>query len=339
VSDLDRRFRLFTEVRPTDLWPEIETREPRGPSPGSRAGAIVLALALAAGGIGLAVWAFRSGPPPEPAAAPEEVIAFVTLSERFEIVTMRTDGTGRSVVTGSVPGDAGHPSWSPDGSRLAFELHTQDGPETGSTDIYVIDADGTKPQRLTADGTSSSPDWSPDGSRIAYVHATRGGNSDIHVMEADGSNPVRLTTDPALDLGPAWSPDGSRIAFQSNRDGNPEIFVMNVDGTAQGPLTQGGSFDGAPAWSPDGSRIAFASDRGGPGIFVMSSEGTGTRRLTHEPVVGPLDPAWSPDGSRLAFASSRTGIHSIAIYVLELSTGEIRSITEEGDSFGPAWRP
>jgi Tol biopolymer transport system component len=341
VSDLDRRFRLFTEVQPPDLWPEIETREPRGPSPGSRAGAILLALALAAGGIGLAVWAFRSGPSPEPAVAPEEVIAFVTPSERFrwEIVTMRTDGTGRSVVTGSVPGDAGHPSWSPDGSRLAFELHVQSDPEIGQTDIYVIDADGTDPQRLTTDGTSSSPAWSPDGSRIAYVHATRGGNSDIHVMEADGSNRVRLTTDPALDLWPAWSPDGSRIAFQSDRDGNPEIYVMNVDGMAQAPLTQHSSFDGAPAWSPDGSRIAFASDRGGPGIFVMGSHGEDPRRLTQEPVVGPLDPAWSPDGSRLAFTSSRNDLHTMAIYVLELSTGEVRSITEDADVFGPVWRP
>jgi Tol biopolymer transport system component len=341
MADLERRFRLFTEVRPPDLWPEIDSREPRGPSPESRLGTILLALAVAAGGIGLAVWAFRASPPPEPTGPPGEIIAFASPSERFrwEIVTMRTDGTERTVLTGSVPGDAGHPSWSPDGSRIAFDLHTQAGPQSGETDIYVVDADGTSARQLTTDGGSSSPAWSPDGSRIAYVHAKRGGNSEIYVMAADGSNPVRLTTDPALDLRPAWSPDGSRIAFQSNRDGNPEIYAVDVNGMAQTGLARNTRFDGAPAWSPDGSRLAFSSDRGGPGIFVMDSDGTDLRRLTHEPVVGPLDPAWSPDGSRLAFTSSRKTLRTTALYILDVVTGEVRAITEEGDAFGPVWRP
>ncbi len=342
VSDLERRFRSFTEVRPTELWPEIESREPRGPSPRSRVSTIVVALALAAGGTGLAVWAFRPGPSPEPAGPPGEIIAFAAPSERFrwEIVTMRTDGTERSVLTGSVPGDGGHPSWSADGSRIAFEVHTQgEEPESGEVNIYVVDADGSSARPLTTDGRSSSPAWSPDGSGIAYVHSTPEGNSDIYVMAPDGSDRVRVTDDPALDLSPAWSPDGSRIVFESNRRGNPEIYAMDVDGTGLTRLTENPGFDGAPAWSPDGSRIAFSSDRGGPGIFVMQADGTDPHRLSHEPVVGPLDPAWSPDGSRLAFASSRHGLHTTALYVLDVATGDSRAITDEGDFFGPEWQP
>jgi hypothetical protein len=247
VADLDRRFHLFTEVRPPDLWPEIESREPRVLAPTPRLGTAVVAMVVAVGGIGLAVWAFRAGRPVEPAGPPDEILAFAAPSERFrwEIVTMRADGTERSVVTGAVPGDAGHPSWSPDGSRIAFEVHVQGGggPEGGAVDVYVVDADGSDAAPLTIDGTSSSPAWSPDGSRIAYVHATPSGNSDIHVMTAEGSTPVRLTTGAAFDL---W-----------------------------------------PAWSPDGSQIAFASDRGGPGTFVMRTDGTEVRRLSREPVVGP----------------------------------------------------
>jgi Tol biopolymer transport system component len=343
VADLDRRFHLFTEVRPPDLWPEIESREPRAPAPTRRLGTAVIAMVVAVGGIGLAVWAFRAGRPIEPAGPPDEILAFAAPSEQFrwEIVTMGADGTARSVVTGAVPGDAGHPSWSPDGSRIAFEVHVQagGGPEGGAVDIYVADADGSDAKPLTTDGRSSSPAWSPDGSRIAYVHATPGGNSDIHVMDSEGSTPVRLMTGPAFDLGPAWSPDGSRIAFQSNRDGNPEIYVMNADGTDLTRLTRDPGFDGAPAWSPDGSQIAFASERGGPGIFVMRTDGTEVHRLSREPVVGPLDPAWSPDGSRIAFTSSRNDLHTTALYLLDVATGEATAITEEGDVFGPAWRP
>jgi Tol biopolymer transport system component len=306
-------------------------------------GTAVIALVVAVGGIGLAVWAFRAGRPIEAAGPPDDVIAFAAPSERFrwEIVTMRADGTARSVVTGAVPGDAGHPSWSPDGSRIAFEVYVQAGrgPEGGAVDVHVVDADGPDAEPLTTDGTSSSPAWSPDGSRIAYVHATPGGNSDIQVMASEGSTPVRLTTGSAFDLGPAWSPDGSRIAFQSNRDGNPEIYVMNADGTDQTRLTRDPGFDGAPAWSPDGSQIAFASERGGPGIFLMRTDGTEVRRLSREPVVGPLDPAWSPDGSRIAFTSSRNDLHTTALYLLDVDTGKATAITEEGDVFGPAWRP
>ena len=342
MADLERRFNLFTEIRPPDLWPEIETREPRAASTSPRVVTVVTAMAVAAAGIALAVWAFQAGRPAEPAGPPEGIIAFSAPSERFrwEIITMRTDGSGRSVVTGSVPGDAFHPSWSPDGSRIAFEVHVQGpDPEEGATEIYVVGADGRGAQPLTTDGRSSVPAWSPDGSRIAYVSAAPGGHSDIYVMAANGSEPVRLTTDPALDLRPAWSPDGSRIAFESDRDGNPEIYVMGADGTDQTRLTRHPGFDGAPAWSPDGSRIAFAGDRGGAGIFVMDADGTDVHRLSREPVVGPLDPAWSPDGSRIAFTSSRNGLHTTALYILDVATGNVEAITEEGDVFGPAWQP
>ena len=65
MGDLERRFRALDEARPRDLWPEIREREPgRVPGPNSRTGLIaVAALVIAAGGMGLAVWAFTRGAP------------------------------------------------------------------------------------------------------------------------------------------------------------------------------------------------------------------------------------------------------------------------------------
>ncbi|HEU4698407.1 MAG TPA: Ig-like domain-containing protein [Gemmatimonadales bacterium] len=182
----------------------------------------------------------------------------------------------------------GYPSWSPDGSRLAFQTDRD-----GNSEIYVMNADGSGLVRLTDDpAMDQHPAWSPDGSRIAFT-TDRDGSWEIYVMNADGSGVVRLTRNTSIDAQPAWSPDGSRIAFQSQRDGNSEIYVMDADGANPVRLTNDPAYDLGPAWSPDGSRIAF--QRGG-NPYVMNADGSGAAQIAF----GGGGPAWSPDGSRLA---------------------------------------
>ena len=138
------------------------------------------------------------------------------------------------------------PSWSPDGSHIAFVSERD-----GDADIYVMDAQGVSIVQLTYDPTTDElPAWSPDSSRIAFA-SDRGGDSDIYVMDADGSNVVQLTHDPEYDSAPAWSPDGDRIAFHSYRDGDADIYVMNADGSnvVQLTLDQPVSYD---LLSPEG---------------------------------------------------------------------------------------
>jgi hypothetical protein len=88
-------------------------------------------------------------------------IAFSTL---HEIWVMNADGSDAHVVV-SGSSLVGAPSWSPDGSRIAFS-----DTRTGNGDIYLIDADGTHPVRVTSGATTAEefPSWSPDGSRIAF---------------------------------------------------------------------------------------------------------------------------------------------------------------------------
>src|SRR5439155_366144 len=93
-------------------------------------------------------------------------------------------------------------------TQLAFSSTVDGNPE-----IYVINADGSNPVRLTdAAAGNFRPAWSPDGTKIAFT-SDRDGSAEIYVMNADGSNPVRLTNDAAYDAEPAWSPDGTKIAF------------------------------------------------------------------------------------------------------------------------------
>ena len=233
--------------------------------------------------------------------------------------------------------DNGSPSWSPDGSRLAFVSDRDSSWEIYDYEIYVMDADGQNQTRLTDnDYWDGSPSWSPDGSRLAFV-----AGAVICVMDADGQNQTHLTDAAARDGSPSWSPDGSRLAFASDRDGNSEIYVMDADGQNQTRLpTDNDYWDGSPSWSPDGSRLAFVSDRDGDGnseIYVMDADGQNQTRLTDNDYWDG-SPSWSPDGSRLAFASDRDG--NSEIYVMDADGQNQTRLTQNLARDGsPSWSP
>ena len=191
-----------------------------------------------------------------------------------EIYVMDADGGNLQRLTNHPDSDF-HPSWSPDGKWIAFLSRRDQVPfKHGITnEIYVMDAGGGNPQRLTNNPHDDyHPSWSPDGKQIAFA-SVRDGNTDIYVMDADGGNEQRLTNNPLYDYSPSWSPDGERIVFTARRDGHfigevgitSEIYVMEADGGNQQRLTENRQNDWYPSWSPDGERIAIASDRkGGP---------------------------------------------------------------------------
>lgn len=114
----------------------------------------------------------------------------------------KVDTAGVSVApVGNDPVAAARPTWSPDGTRIAF-LSVRDG----NSEVYVMDADGTNATRLTNHpGFDSQPVWSPDGSLMAF-ETSRTGSLDIYVMNADGSGLTRITTSSADDRNPHWKP-------------------------------------------------------------------------------------------------------------------------------------
>jgi formylglycine-generating enzyme required for sulfatase activity len=241
------------------------------------------------------------------------------------------------------------------GGRIAYACYSRDN--TG--DLYVVNADGTDPRRLTWDSAEDNkPTWSPDGTQVAF-YSNRQGRSSIYVLgmpdapqsaggSAQGSLSMQQLTTKSNCSDPAWSPDGAQIAFVAGRDSSSEIYVMNlqdalrgVDGTDQLRLTHNSAADSSPAWSPDGMQIAFVSDRdGAPAVYVMNADGSDQQRLMQTGSDGEDSPDWSPDGSRIAFCSTRAG--HWAIYVANVDGTDAQCLTASGaasDEYAPTWSP
>jgi TolB protein len=147
------------------------------------------------------------------------------------------------------PRDDMYPTYSPDGTKIAFMSN-----RIGQPHIYVMPANGGDPQLVSPyvygePGYYTSPDWSPTGNRIAFHGRSKG---EFQIMTADptrSGSEVQQITSSGRNEDPSWAPDGRHLVFTGVREQGSGLYVMDVETGRLRPLVLGGRYTIAD-WSP-----------------------------------------------------------------------------------------
>jgi len=250
--------------------------------------------------------------------------------------TMTSSGANRTDRTGygEVGQDADKPPvFSPDGTKIAFASKAKiGGVASSSYNIWIMDADGSNKNYLTANTAagkdSLDPTFSPNGLWIYFSSKadcpTTAGTLNIWKVKTDGTGLVALTTEDGTgkdSTEPRVSPDGTTVLFTSEMDvalnpsSSTNIWEMATDGTGKTALTinTAAAYDSKNAhYSTDGTEIAFASKMNVNGsaassfnIWKMHADGSSQVALTeiNAAAKDSVNPHFSPDDLKIAFES------------------------------------
>jgi len=192
-----------------------------------------------------------------------------------EIYTVNTDSSGFKNISNNPASDIA-PSWSPDGSKIAF-ISNRDG----GTDVYYMNADGSEVTRVTNSlEAETSPVWFSDGSKILFCAG------EIYSINPDGTGQTQITTSGKNIENIAVSPDGVKIAFDTEIFPSPglnEIYTINIDGSGLTSIKTDSLDARYPCWSPDGAKILFSSNKGDGfmDIYTINTDSSGLTLLSN----------------------------------------------------------
>ena len=235
------------------------------------------------------------------------------------------------------------PSYSPDGTRLAFVSD-----RTGNGDIYVLSLSTGALTQVTFDGGLDRLDgWSRDGKWIYFSSTSHdiAGMNDFYRVRPEGGTPMTVSADRyTSEFFAAPSPDGQRVAFSARGNGvsqwwrngsshldESELWLLRDGATpSYEQLTNRGAKQLWPMWSADGRSLFYVSDRGGPqNIWRLSlenstlserSESKGEVQVTTFTDGRVLWPTISYDGRTIVFE------RDFEVWTLDTASGEARRV-------------
>ena len=163
----------------------------------------------------------------------------------------------------------------------------------GSSQLYLINADGSNVQRLASSGgIDTEANFAPDGRSILFT-SDRGGSPQIYRLTLASGAVERMTYEGSYNVSPRHLPDGKGFVFVRREGGRFNIALQDFATRQMQILTQG-SLDESPSVAPNGKLIIYASEVGGRGILAaVSSDGRVKQRLTAA-ASDVREPAWGP---------------------------------------------
>jgi hypothetical protein len=195
-------------------------------------------------------------------------------------------------------GTGAYPELSPDGMRLTFSVFDS---SPVSSQLWVMDADGSHRRLLARLSLGAVSTWSPDGGTILFARyaaryvAAEDARAWLETVPATGGTTHRLTTS-GYDSGGHYSPDGRWIVFASGRNRvgkvcgedecrySDELFAMRPDGSDQHQIGHDRIADGGAIFATP-TTIVYSrtgAERGDSELYRIELDGTCRARLTRD---------------------------------------------------------
>ena len=246
------------------------------------------------------------------------------------------------------PGIETNPTFSPDGSEIAFAW--DGGPASGSKgfDLYVKMIGSENLLRLTYHPSEAvSPAWSPDGTRIAF-HRVSGADTGVYVVPALGGPERKLRSTRIPYGGPApisWSPDGKLIAFVDlvPPTDSVRLHLLSLETLESKQISHAAECltQWRPAFSHSGKELAYTcllkADGNDIGIYSNPSSG-GPPKLVTRFTTGwgwPKGIAWTVDDKKLILARPHIR-NDFELDEISLADGTLSKLSFGQDAINPA---
>ena len=234
----------------------------------------------------------------EPIISPDwdpsgDYLLYVSYEQRKPIIYEHALLTGVRRTVASFKGNNSAPSMSPDRRWIAVALS-----ESGSTQIYLLSADGTRKLRLReSTGIDTEPTFSTNNEDIAFVSDAIG-TPQIYIRNRLGGEEQRLTYGSVYNVSPKFSADGSLLTYIRRDNNGINVHLLdltNPDGDSI-PIT-GIDLADSPTFSPDGRMLLYKNDARDGILYTVSINGKISRPFTITEQGEIKDPAWGPVSS------------------------------------------